>query len=89
RYHALKNDSLAVLNLNKAMNLAEQLSVPRLSINPLINIGLVFLDNRQFDIARMYFLNAKKIVGDKPSKNLAIINNNLGIIAYEKKQLQD
>ncbi|MFX5207062.1 tetratricopeptide repeat protein, partial [Acinetobacter baumannii] len=51
--------------------------------------GLVFLDNRQFDIARMYFLNAKKIVGDKPSKNLAIINNNLGIIAYEKKQLQD
>ncbi|MGG2329568.1 hypothetical protein ACE40V_24765, partial [Salmonella enterica] len=61
RYHALKNDSLAVLNLNKAMNLAEQLSVPRLSINPLINIGLVFLDNRQFDIARMYFLNAKKI----------------------------
>ncbi|MFZ8324162.1 hypothetical protein ACO1K8_14900, partial [Staphylococcus aureus] len=52
RYHALKNDSLAVLNLNKAMNLAEQLSVPRLSINPLINIGLVFLDNRQFDIAR-------------------------------------
>lgn len=89
RYHAIKKDSLAILYFNKAISLADKLFDVKLTVNPYINIGLVFLDNKQLDIAKDYFVKAKKLIGDKPSKSLAVINNNLGIIAYEKNHLQE